>query len=83
MEWTDAKSTGEGWGDTQSLKQSSLRCGTRLVGITPALFVRLSLLKKGVVDALIAGLFAVMLTCGLAGCSSDLGGRGVGCWGGR
>ena len=32
MEWTDAKSTGEGWGDTQSLKQSSLRCGTRLVG---------------------------------------------------
>ena len=76
MEWTDAKSTGEGWGDTQSLKQSSLRCGTRLVGITPALFVRLSLLKKGVVDALIAGLFAVMLTCGLAGCSSDLGGRG-------
>ena len=76
MEWTDAKSTGEGWGDTQSLKQSSLRCGTRLVGITPALFVRLSLLKKGVVDALIAGLFAVMLTCGLAGCSSDLGGGG-------
>ena len=76
MEWTDAKSTGEGWGDTQSLKQSSLRCGTRLVGITPALFVRLSLLKKGVADALIAGLFAVMLTCGLAGCSSDLGGGG-------
>lgn len=36
MEWTDAKSTGEGWGDTQSLKQSSLRCGTRLVGTAPS-----------------------------------------------
>ena len=36
MEWTDAKSTGEGWGDTQSLKQSSLRCGTRFVNAAAA-----------------------------------------------
>ena len=83
MEWTDATSTGEGWGDTRSLEQSRL-ARNPLGGHHPSpLGLIVSVEEKGVVDALIAGLFAVMLDLGRIG-GGFVGSRGgVDCWSGR